>query len=42
MTKLDWFQIFMLAASVLVAVFIDVDLGAIIFLAYCLIALIHS
>ena len=42
MTKLDWFQIFMLAASVMTAIFINVDFGALIFLAYCLIALIRS
>lgn len=42
MTKHDDFQILMLAASVLVAVFINVDLGALIFLAYCLIAVFNS
>ena len=42
MTKLEWFQIFMMAASVMTAIFIDVDFGALIFFAYCLITLIHS
>ena len=42
MTKHDAFQILMLAASVLVAVFINVDFGALIFLAYCLIAVFNS
>lgn len=42
MKKSYWFQTFLLAVSVMTAIFIDADLGAIIFLAYCLIALIHS
>ena len=42
MKKSYWFQTFLLAVLVMTAIFTDVDLVAIIFLAYCLIALISS